>query len=781
MFRQGELRRQLEATERELANQKWVFERFLESPAWRMTYPVRWLAQQARRFVASGSGRAREARARQGEASMNGGPGEGTGSEQILKPSLAAPDLRLSPRRLPEEEGGPSAIKELLTTAYRANLNNFLSAEIPLRLPHSDSPEVSIILILFNRAELTLQCLRSIADHGFDRLEVIIVDNASTDETAHLLSLIDGAVIIRNTENRHFVLGVNQAARDTRGEFLLLLNNDAQLLPGALRSALNTIRQDPAIGAVGGRLIMLDWSLQEAGSIVWRDGSCLGYGRGDDPFAPAYMFRRDVDYCSAAFLLTPRATWQRLGGFDEAFKPAYYEDSDYCARLWEQGFRVVYDPNAMILHYEFGASNLPSAIDLQIAHQKLFESRHQKWLSNHHPPDPDTILPARMKKDRNKRILFIEDRVPHPWLGSGFPRARNILLSLVRQGLFVTFYPLMHLAESWDCVYSDMPNEIEFMIGYGPALLESFFRYRYGYYDIVFVSRPHNMKILRPILSSHRDWFRNTTVIYDAEALFAGRELTLRNLDGNPVSQQEAEKILKGEVELARVAHTVISVSDSERNEFEKHGIKNVHVVGHSVSPVITSRTFRDREGFLFVGAVHEEVSPNGDSIIWFLEKIFPRIQAKLGHAIRLTIAGVNTSERVRQLAGGAVRITGQVRDLTPLYDSARVFIAPTRYSAGIPQKVHDAAARGVPIVATPLLASQLGWRDGSPLLVAGDAETFAEKCVQLHTDEALWYRLRESAVERIRVDCSPELFEERLRLALASVHSPPRRGRVAR
>ena len=98
MFRQGELRRQLEATERELANQKWVFERFLESPAWRMTYPVRWLAQQARRFVASGSGRAREARARQGEASMNGGPGEGTGSEQILKPSLAAPDLRLSPR-----------------------------------------------------------------------------------------------------------------------------------------------------------------------------------------------------------------------------------------------------------------------------------------------------------------------------------------------------------------------------------------------------------------------------------------------------------------------------------------------------------------------------------------------------------------------------------------------------------------------------------------------------------------------------------------------------------
>src|SRR2546427_11478094 len=254
MFRQSELRRQLEETERELANQKWVFERFLESPAWRMTYPIRWVARQARKLLPSPSGRGRRA---------NGAPGEGNGSDATLRPSPAAPDLRLSPRPLPGGEGVPSAIKELLTTAYRSSLQNFLAAEIPLCLPHSEHPEVSIILVLFNRAELTLQCLRSIADHGFDRLEVIIVDNASTDETAHLLNLIEGATIIRNTENRHFVLAVNQAGREARGEFLLLLNNDAQLLPGALRCALNTVRQDPSIGAVGGRLVMLDWSLQE--------------------------------------------------------------------------------------------------------------------------------------------------------------------------------------------------------------------------------------------------------------------------------------------------------------------------------------------------------------------------------------------------------------------------------------------------------------------------------------------------------------------------------------
>src|SRR5206468_475284 len=390
MFRQSELREQLEATERELANQKWVFERFLESPAWRMTYPIRWLARQARK-IASPSGKARR------DSRQAGAPGEGIGSEQILKPS-------------------PSPVKELLTTAYRASLHNFLSAAIPLRLPRSDNPEISILVVLFNRAELTLQCLRSIAEHGFERLEVIIIDNASTDETGKLLDLVYGATIIHNTENRHFVLAVNQAAREARGEFVSLLNNDAQLLPGALRSALKTIRQDSRIGAVGGRLVMLDWSLQEAGSIVWRDGSCLGYGRGDSPFAPMYMFRRDVDYCSAAFLLTPRAIWERLGGFDETFGPAYYEDSDYCARLWEHGLRVVYDPNAVLLHYEFGSSaNASKAIELQRQHQKLFISRHQQWLTQRNQEEADEILAAR-SPNAKKRVLFIEDRVPHPWL-----------------------------------------------------------------------------------------------------------------------------------------------------------------------------------------------------------------------------------------------------------------------------------------------------------------------------------------------------------------------------
>ena len=162
----------------------------------------------------------------------------------------------------------------------------------------------------------------------------------------------------------------------------------------------------------------------------------------------------------------------------------------------------------------------------------------------------------------------------------------------------------------------------------------------------------------------------------------------------------------------------------------------------------------------MFVGAIHQEATPNGDSVIWFLEEVFPKIQQRLGSDITLTIAGVNNSKRINQLAGSSVRVTGYLPDLTELYAEARVFIAPTRYAAGLPHKVHEAAARGLPVVATPLLASQLGWEDGSQILVGSDPESFANKCIALYTDESLWMKLRTAALDRITTECSREVFE---------------------
>jgi GT2 family glycosyltransferase len=745
------LRNQLEATERELADEKWVFEQFLQSPSWRLTYPIRWLAKQLRALKAW--------------IIETGGPRSASATAQSLenRPALQPQALEI------EQDKSAADLKEFFTSLYRIQLQSFLASNLPLRLPHSEKPEISVILVLYNRAELTLACLRSIAENYSERLEIIIVDNNSSDDTSLLLDRLHGAHIIRNKENLNFLLAVNQGAREAHGEYLLVLNNDTQLMPGALRSTLKTIRSSTDIGAVGGRLILLDGTLQEAGSIIWRDGSCLGYGRGDDPFAPTYMFQRDVDYCSGAFLLTPRNLWNQMGGFDETFKPAYYEETDYCMRLWNRGKRVVYDPNAVLLHYEFASSaSVKSATDLQREHQAILVDHHREALSRHYPADLNWTLLARMKGN-TKRILFIDDRVPHTWFGSGYPRARAILLGMIQQGFFVTFYPSWVLNEEWSTVYSDMPREVEFMMSYGFRLLEAFLRNRRGYYDTIFVSRPHNMGPLARILAAVPEWFEGVNIIYDAEALFFAREVGLNELRGTPLPQEEVEKMLREEVNVAAVADCVVSVSEAEKRAFERNGVERVRILGHSLSPEPLDRPFQQREGFLFVGAVHEEATPNGDSLVWFLEEVFPKIQEVLGTDATVTIAGFINSERIKQLATPSVRITGHLPDLTGLYAAARVFIAPTRYAAGIPHKVHEAAARGLPVVATPLLATQLGWQEGAQLLVGHDAESFARKCIELHKDEELWMKLRQAGLDRVRTECSKEVFDLGLKEILST------------
>src|SRR5687767_120544 len=222
------LQKQLEATERELAGQKWLFQQFLQSPSWRLTYPIRWLAKHVRALRAWLMALFR--------------PDSGVVYDR--------PEVQPEPEILePETVDTSSDLKALFTDLYKIQLQIFLTSQAPLQLPHDENPEISVLLVLFNRAELTLACLRTLAENYSERMEVIIVDNSSSDETSLLLDRLQGGRIIRNPENRNFVLAVNQAAREARGDYLLLLNNDAQVLPGTLRSALATIGSAPEIGA----------------------------------------------------------------------------------------------------------------------------------------------------------------------------------------------------------------------------------------------------------------------------------------------------------------------------------------------------------------------------------------------------------------------------------------------------------------------------------------------------------------------------------------------------
>ena len=264
-------------------------------------------------------------------------------------------------------EGGGGALKEARRLAREAVLRcdaktGAASIVWQAGTAVTQSPVVSIVIPCHDGVAITDACLRSLVETlpANFRGEIIVVDDASTDSTTESLrawAAADPRVKpLRNAKNLGFLETANRGAKAATGEFLIFLNNDLVLLPGWLPPLLRTFRDFPDAGGVGGKLIFPDGTLQEAGGMLFRDGSAAHFGRGDHALAaPLYNFVRPADYCSAALLATPRALFTELGGFDRAYAPAYYEDTDYCCAVRAAGRRIYYQPESAAIHVE-GAS-----------------------------------------------------------------------------------------------------------------------------------------------------------------------------------------------------------------------------------------------------------------------------------------------------------------------------------------------------------------------------------------------------------------------------------------
>jgi glycosyltransferase involved in cell wall biosynthesis len=130
-------------------------------------------------------------------------------------------------------------------------------------------------------------------------------------------------------------------------------------------------------------------------------------------------------------------------------------------------------------------------------------------------------------------------------------------------------------------------------------------------------------------------------------------------------------------------------------------------------------------------------------------------------------VAGYGTDQVLDDLNSSTIKVLGAQENLRPLYEQARTFVVPTRYAAGLPFKAHEAAAFGVPLVVSDVIARQMKWRDGIDYLVARDADTFAQQCSRLYGDEALWQTLRANALQRVIDELSPDAFAESIRSVL--------------
>lgn len=244
-----------------------------------------------------------------------------------------------------------------------------------LRIPRASTPLVSVVMVTYGAWSCTERALCSLVEHTPEPFELIVIDNASDDQTPQRLAELDGPLVVLNASNVGFGPACNQGAEHAAGRYLLLLNTDAMVHPGWLGFMLDTIERGDWVGAVVPRFLHEDGRLQEAGALIAQDGTVLTHGDGDEPERLRYRFRRIVDFGGAACMLLRREDFLSRGGFDPRFAPAYYEDVDLCFRLARDGRATVYDPRAVVTHVRHASGGLDRAIELSERNRAQFSHR----------------------------------------------------------------------------------------------------------------------------------------------------------------------------------------------------------------------------------------------------------------------------------------------------------------------------------------------------------------------------------------------------------------------
>ena len=532
--------------------------------------------------------------------------------------------------------------------------------------------------------------------------------------------------------------------------------------PQWLSTLLATIERYPQCGAVQGKLIRPDGTLQEAGTIIWRDGSALGYGRDDDPFRPEYSYVREVDYCSAACLLVRAELFHALGGFDERYLPAYYEDVDLCFGVRRLGHRVVFQPQVSVFHYEFGSRSFARAEALCRANQPKFA---QKWAAELATQlSHGEVLRARDRR-HGPRVLVMDDQIPAPHLGSGLPRTFKMLELLCELGYVVTFVPLTIRTQHQPATRRLEQIGIEVFSG-DDFLPEDLLRDRAGYYDVVVISRPHNGA---KYLDLAREHFPRARIVYDAEAVFSVREFLRAELEGRGLSEAQKRAMLRQELDIVKSADVVITVSERERDVIVgETGHDQVIVWGHARDVRAPEMPFSKRRDLLFVGGFLQAHPPNTDAVMHFTHDLFPAIQQRLPDC-RFVIVGAEPPEVVRRLASPHIVVAGYVDALEEYYEKCRVFVVPLRFGAGISLKLIEAMSQGIPAVVTTVGATGLGLEDRREALIARDDGEFVDKVVELYEDETLWTAVQRAAQDYVRRQYSSDVMRRRLAEALGT------------
>jgi GT2 family glycosyltransferase/glycosyltransferase involved in cell wall biosynthesis len=632
----------------------------------------------------------------------------------------------------------------------------------PVFFPRHEKPVVSIIIPVYNNLRYTSVCLNALLrELGSIPIEVVVVNDASSDGTADYLESCSGIRVITHVNNEGFVQSINDGAEVARGRYLHLLNNDTIVTPGWLAPLLRTFESRECVGAVGSQLRAPDGSVSEAGAVVWRDANAANFGRSRSAKDPGVAFPREVDYCSAASLMVRADLFRQVGGLSQEFAPAYYEDIDLCFRLRAAGFRVLYQPDSVVVHFEGGTSGTDistGAKRFQPMHRGVFANKWAAELVKHFPADSDLLERAARRLAGKRTILVIDSFIPFHDRSAGGRR----LLAIMRLMRELDWHVIFIADDGGEYEpYTSHARRagIEVIPHRGDAL--RVIREIPVNVDAAWVSRPDLLEKYLPELR------RRTTakIVYDTVDLHylrLQREAQVIGRDNGWEATRELEH------SLARRSDCVVVTSNAEQARLALAGIRS-HVIPIIEEPVQTHIVFSARQDLLFLANYTHE--PNVDAAMSLVNEIMPRVWERIPN-VRLTLAGAEPTPLVERLAGERVQVTGFLADVRRLFDSTRVFVAPLRFGAGMKGKIVQSLAHGLPIVTTTIGAEGIGLQNGINAIIADDPGAIADGILRLYSDEALWAKIAAQSLEAAQ-RFTPGAVREMLESALVAALEP--------
>ncbi len=638
--------------------------------------------------------------------------------------------------------------------------------------PQSMDVLISIVIPVFNQCEYTQKCLAAInTSTTRSRFELIVVNNGSTDKTADFLSTQPRLRVIHNETNRGFVEACNQGASVAGGKYLVFLNNDTLPQPDWLHWLVSAAESDPQTGLVGAKLQYPDGRLQEAGGIVFQDGSAWNYGKGEDAGKPEFNCLRQASYCSGACLLVPKKIFERIGGFDVRYAPAYFEDTDLAFAVRKLGYKVLYQPLSVVIHFEGATAGTEPDSGFkkyQALNQVKFQEKWRAELEDQPSFRSDAIWLA-SRNGSGQRILVVDHYLPAFDRSSGEHRSFELLKLLARAGHQVTFLArngefqqrykleLQRIGIETFATGAERPGVRD----YGPHTLtfdfDKFLQERQ--FTLAILARYEVAQIYLPLIRKHSVRLPVVVDTVDVHFLRAARKATLYAKED---MHRTADEMKDSELLMYRLADGVIAVSEEDaavlRMELGLEKplwvVPNIHEMTQDPPP------FQKRDGLLFVGNfVHP---PNPDAMLHFRSRIWPEIRRELPN-VKLYIIGSTSLQYASAFAGDGVKVIGYVPNTVPFLNTCRVSISPLRYGAGMKGKIGEALVHGLPVVTSTVGAEGFSMVPGRHALIADDPEQFAKAVIRLYSDEALWNEISRNGRALIRDHFTPDALQERI------------------